>query len=85
MIEIKLLNFIQESGLADFEVTRSKDDYFTCYAGVYLDDFVIGEQVIKPHAWFNLDESHVDQPEWFKRNELFLLNDVFEENFKKFL
>ncbi len=85
LVEIKLLNFIQESGLADFEVTHGKDDYFTCHASVCLDDFVIGEQVIKPHAWFNLDESHVDKSDWFKRNELFLLNNVFEENFRKFL
>lgn len=85
MIEIKLLNFIQESGLADFEVTRGKDDYFTCHVLVCLDDFVIGEQIIKPYGWFDSEENYLDQPEWFKRNELFLLNNVFEENFKKFL
>ena len=85
MIEIKLLNFTKESGLADFEVTHGKDDYFTCHAAVCLDDFVIGEQVINPLVWFDLEEARANKPNRFKRNELFLLNDVFEENFKKFL
>jgi len=85
MIEIKLLSFIQESGLADFEVTRGKDDYFTCCVTIYLSDFINGEQVINPRAWFDIDGGLTARPKWFKRNELFLLNNVFEENFKKFL
>lgn len=85
MIKIELIKFYKETGLADFEVTKGKDEYFTCHADVCLNDFIDGQQVIKPTSWFDMEEDYVDQPEWFKRNELFLLNNVFEEHFRKFL
>ena len=85
MIEIKLLNFDKEIDVASFEVTRDRSELFTCDATVDLDDFLIGEQVIKPRRWLDSEDVRTGKPEWFKRNELFLLNNVFEENFKKFL
>lgn len=85
MIKIELVKFYKETGLADFEVTKGKDEYFNCHTSVCLNDFIDGQQVIKPTSWFDMEEDYADQPEWFKRNELFLMNNVFEENFRKFL
>lgn len=85
MIEIKLLGFDKEIDVASFEVTRDRSELFTCDAAVDLDDFLIGEQIIKPRRWLNSEDVRTEKPDWFKRNELFLLNNVFEENFKKFL
>ena len=85
MIEIKLLGFDKEIYAATFEVTRDRSELFTCDATVDLDDFLIGEQVINPRRWLDSEDVRTEKPDWFKRNELFLLNNVFEENFKKFL
>ena len=85
MIEIKLLSFDKEINVASFEVTRGKSELFTCDATVDLDDFIIGEQIIKPRRWLNSEDMRTEKPDWFKQNELFLLNNVFEENFRKFL
>jgi len=95
MIEIKLLSFDKEIDVATFEVTRDRSELFTCDATVDLNDFLIGEQIIKPRRWLNSEDVRTEKPnsedvrtekpEWFKRNELFLLNSVFEENFRNFL
>lgn len=84
-IRIELLNFDKEIDVASFEVTRDRSELFTCDATVDLDDFLIGEQIIKPRRWLNSEDVRTEKPNWFKKNELFLLNDVFEENFRKFL
>lgn len=85
MIEIKLLGFDKEIDVAAFEVTYDRSELFTCDATVDLDDFLIGEQVINPRRWLDSEDVRTEKPDWFKRNELFLLNNVFEENFRKFL
>lgn len=85
MIEIKLLGFDKEIDVASFEVTRDRSELFTCDATVDLNDFLIGEQIIKPRRWLDSEDVHTEKPDWFKQNELFLLNNVFEENFRKFL
>ena len=85
MIEIKLLGFDKEIDVASFEVTRDRSELFTCDATVDLDDFLIGEQIINPRRWLDSEDVRTEKPDWFKRNELFLLNNVFEENFRKFL
>jgi len=85
MIEIKLLSFDKEIDVASFEVTRDRSELFTCDATVDLDDFLIGEKIIKPRRWLDSEDLRTEKPDWFKRNELFLLNNVFEENFRKFL
>ena len=85
MIEIKLLGFDKEIDVASFEVTRYRSELFTCDATVDLNDFLIGEQIIKPCRWLDSEDVRTEKPDWFKRNELFLLNNVFEENFRKFL
>lgn len=85
MIEIKLLGFDKEIDVATFEVTRDRSELSTCDATVDLDDFLTGEQIINPRRWLDSEDLRTEKPEWFKRNELFLLNNVFEENFRKFL
>ena len=85
MIEIKLLGFDKEIDVASFEVTCDRSELFTCDATVDLNDFLIGEQIIKPRRWLDSQDVRTEKPDWFKRNELFLLNNVFEENFRKFL
>ena len=79
-MRIKLLSFNKYTGLADFEVNE-----FTCHATVNLEDFVIGEQIIKPYAWFDMNDEYIPKPKWFKRKELFELNDVFEDSFRGFM
>ena len=79
-MNIKLLSFDKYTGLADFEVGE-----VTCHATVNLADFTIGEQIIKPYAWFDMNEEYIPKPEWFKRKELFELNDVFEDSFLDFI
>ena len=83
-VEIKLLNFDKEIDVATFEVTRDRSELFTCDATVDLNDFLIGEQIIKPRRWLDSEDVRTEKPDWFKRNELFLLNNVFEENFREF-
>ena len=79
-MNIKLLSFDKYTGLADFEVSE-----VTCHATVNLEDFVIGEQIIKPHQWYDMNEECILNPDWFKRRELFELNDVFESSFRDFV
>ena len=79
-MNIKLLSFDKYTGLADFEVNE-----VTCHATVNLADFTIGEQIIKPHQWYDMNEEWTSKPEWFKRKELFELNDVFEDKFLDFM
>ena len=79
-MNIKLLSFDKYTGLADFEVNE-----VTCHATVNLEDFVIGEQIIEPCNWFDINEDLIDQPKWFKRKELFELNNVFESSFRDFI
>ena len=79
-MRIKLLSFNKYTGLADFEVND-----VTCHATVNLEDFVIGEQIIKPYAWFDMNDEYIPKPDWFKRKELFELNDVFEDKFRGFM
>lgn len=79
-MRIKLLSFDKYTGLADFEVNE-----FTCHATVNLEDFMIGEQIIKPYQWYDMNEEYIPKPKWFKRKELFELNDVFEDSFRDFM
>ena len=79
-MNIKLLSFDKYIGLADFEVNE-----FTCHATVNLEDFVIGEQIINPYSWFDMNDEYIKKPEWFKRRELFELNNVFEDKFLEFM
>lgn len=79
-MRIKLLSFDKYAGLADFEVNE-----VTCHATVNLEDFVIGEQIINPYSWFDMNDEYIKKPEWFKRKELFKLNDVFESGFREFM
>ena len=85
MVKIRLNKFYKNTGLAEFEVSKGSEDLFYCCATVCLDDFVNGNQVIDPDTWFDSEEEHADKPEWFKRNELFELNNEFENNFMKFI
>ena len=79
-MNIKLLSFDRYTGLADFEVNE-----FTCHATVNLEDFMIGEQIIKPYSWFDMNDEYIPKPKWFKRKELFELNNVFESSFRDFI
>ena len=79
-MNIKLLSFDKYTGLADFEVNE-----VTCHATVILEDFMTGEQIIKPHQWYDMNEEYIPKPKWFKRKELFELNNVFENSFRDFI
>lgn len=79
-MRIKLLSFDKYTGLADFKVNE-----VTCHALVNLEDFMIGGQIIKPHQWYDMNEEWTSKPEWFKRRELFELNDVFKSSFRDFI
>ena len=79
-MKIELVRF--EDGLADFEI-----DDLTARCNVSdcdLNEFLNGELIIKPYAWFDMNEDEVAKPEWFGRKELFELNNEFERDFKKF-
>ena len=79
-MKIKLVRF--EDGLADFEIG---DLTARCNVSDWdLNEFMNGELIIKPYAWFDIEESEVAKPDWFGRKELLELNDVFERDFKKF-
>lgn len=84
-MKIELLGFDKYSNLADFEVSVGREELVTCHATVCLEDFINGEAIINPYQWYDMNEDAIDKPEWFNRNELFKLNQVFEDNFKKFL
>ena len=79
-MKIELVRF--EDGLADFNI-----DDLTARCNVSdwdLSEFVEGQLLIKPYAWFDMNDDEVAKPEWFGRKELFELNNVFERDFKKF-
>lgn len=79
-MKIELVRF--EDELADFEIG---DLTARCNVSDWdLGEFVEGQLLIKPYAWFDVNDDHVDQPVWFGRKELFELNNVFERDFKKF-
>ena len=84
-MKIELLSFETNTGTADFEVSVGREELVTCHATVCLEDFMNGEAIIDPYQWYDMNEDAIDKPEWFKRNDLFKMNHVFEENFKKFL
>ena len=80
-MKIELVRFDDEQ--ADFEIGD-----FTASCNVSwmdLKEFLNGELIIEPYAWFDIEESEVAKPEWFGRNELSDLNNVFERDFKKFI
>ena len=81
-IKIELIDYDERVGLADFEVTVGSKEYFTCHAIVQLSDFLNGEDIIKPYAWFDMNDNEVSKPEWFGRKELFELNNEFERGLK---
>ena len=77
-MKIELVRF--EDGLADFEIG---DLTARCNVSDWdLGEFVEGQLLIKPYAWFDMNDDHADQPEWFGRKELFEMNDVFERGLK---
>ena len=77
---MKLVRF--EDGLADFEIG---DLTARCNISDWdLNEFVEGQLLIKPYAWFDMNDEEVAKPEWFGRKELFELNNEFERDFKKF-
>ena len=77
-MKIELVRF--EDGLADFEIG---DLTARCTMPDWdLNEFLNGELIIKPYAWFNMNDDHADQPEWFGRKELFELNNEFERGLK---
>ena len=79
-MKIELVRF--EDGLADFEVG---DLTARCeVSDLDLNEFLNGELIIKPYAWFDMNDDEVEKPEWFGRKELSELNNVFERDFKKF-
>ena len=84
-VNIELNSF--ENDIADFNVGFN-GEVFTAWASIGFNDlfeFMEGCFIIEPYAWFDMNEDQIDKPEWFKRNELFKLNQVFEDNFKKFM
>lgn len=81
-MKIELVSF--ENGLANFEI-RNNGEMVSCHAHIginSLHDFLDGEFVIHPSDWYDMNEDHIDKPEWFKRKELNLLNDAFEIGYK---
>ena len=77
-MKIKLVRF--EDGLADFEIG---DLTARCNVSDWdLGEFVEGQLLIKPYAWFDVNGDHVDQPVWFSPKEVLELNNVFERGLK---
>ena len=77
-MKIELVRF--EDGLADFEIG---DLTARCSVSDWdLNEFLNGELIIKPHAWFDINGDDAAKPEWFGRKELFELNNVFERGLK---
>ena len=79
-MKIELVRF--EDGLADFNI----DDLTArCEVSDWdLGEFVEGQLLIKPYAWFDMNDDEVAKPEWFNQKEVLELNNVFERDFKKF-
>ena len=77
-MKIELVRF--EDGLADFEIG---DLTARCSVSDWdLNEFMNGELIINPYAWFDMNDEQVDKPDWFGRKELFELNNVFERGIK---
>ena len=77
-MKIELVRF--EDGLADFEIG---DLTARCNVSDWdLNEFLNGQLIIKPYAWFDMNDDEVAKPEWFGRKELFELNNVFERSLK---
>ena len=77
-MKIKLVRF--EDGLADFEIGD-----FTARRNVPdwdLGEFLNGQLIINPYAWFDMNDDEVAKPDWFGRKELFELNNEFERGLK---
>ena len=60
-IKIELIDYDNRIGFADFEITIGSKEYFTCHATVQLSDFLNGEDIIKPYAWFDIDDFQEDE------------------------
>ena len=77
-MKIELVGFEDEQ--ADFEIG---DLTARCNVSDWdLNEFLNGELIIKPCAWFNMNDDEVAKPEWFGRKELFELNNEFERGLK---
>ena len=77
-MKIKLVRF--ENGKADFGIG---DLTARCNVSDWdLGEFVEGQLLIKPYAWFDINDDEVSNPEWFGRKEIFELNNVFERGLK---
>lgn len=84
MLDINLVSF--EGDVAGFELYNGdEDEILTCRAVIResdLSDFMNGEFVIDPSAWFNSEEITIDKPEWFNKKALLVLNVAFEIGYK---
>ena len=77
-MKIELVRF--EDGLADFEIG---DLTARCTVSDWdLGEFVEGQLLIKPYAWFDMNDDEVAKPDWFGCKELFELNNEFERGLK---
>ena len=77
-MKIELVRF--EDGLAGFEIG---DLTARCNVSDWgLSEFMNGQLIIKPYAWFDMNDDEVAKPEWFGRKELFELNNEFERGLK---
>ena len=82
MLEVNLVSF--ENDLAELELYNG-DEVVNCHAVVNesdLADFLNGEFVVEPCAWFDSEESCIEKPEWFKEKESKLLNEALEIGYK---
>ena len=77
-MKIELVRF--EDSLADFKIG---DLTARCNVSDWdLSEFMNGELIINPYAWFDMNDDEVSKPEWFGRKELFELNNVSERGLK---
>ena len=77
-MKIELVRF--EDSLADFEIG---DLIARCNVSDWdLNELMNGELIIKPYAWFDMNDDEVAKPEWFGRKQLFELNNAFERGLK---
>lgn len=78
--KIELVRF--EDGQADFEIGDLTARCDICKW--VLNEFIEGQFILDPYAWFDVNGEHEEKPDWFGRKELFELNNIFERDFKKF-
>lgn len=81
-MKVELLSF--ENDLAEFELYNG-DEVVTCIADMTnndLQDFLNGELNIEPHSWYDSEGYLMENPEWFERKDLKLLNEAFEIGYK---